>query len=92
MSAKKCRYGKLKRPIGRRRCKPKPKLTSRQRKASAARTAKHIRQSNKIRRSNALYDKLTTAEKAAWLKKKLPGMEQLIDENPQFYGYRKRRR
>lgn len=50
------------------------------------------RRSNRIRRDNAIYDRMSTSEKGAYLKRKLPWMDaSIIDANSHLYGYRRRR-
>lgn len=84
---KKCRYGKLKKKVGRRVCKLKPKAKAR----SKSRRSSWLKRNNRIRRDNERFAKLTKGEKAAELKRRLPGMEWAIDQNPHLYGYRRRR-
>ena len=97
---RKCRYGKLRRPVGKRVCKRAPtnkKGSARAKRrvfsktaAAKARRAKARRWSLKVQKDDAAYRKLSTSEKAAELKRRLPWMNpRHIDENPHLYGWRR---
>lgn len=77
---RRCKYGKLKRPVGSRICRRPPSKNKR------ARKKKRIA---RIRRENREYDKMDRAGKAAYLKRKLPQYVELIDANPHLYGWRR---
>jgi len=78
----KCKHGKLKRKVGRRVCRLKPKRRS---KAKAKRKVSVRR----VQRENRIYDRLSPGEKSAYLKRRLPQYVDLIDSNPHLHGRRR---